>query len=793
VPITRDRDEEMHRFDPPSVAPPLSAAGAQAPPAPERRPPALTLLAGAAVALALVDLAVLAGAPLASERIGTLTLPLATALVAAALTGARLTRPTTDRTMWLLLTIGLAASLAGGVTSAILHPADLGAPTLPDGFWLAAYPPWYAALLVLGRRYLGGAHRSFWLDGLLIALASGAYVSALFLHGLTDAAGTTSLGVVVNVAYPAADLALLGVLLGTLLMIGRPAPQGLLLVAGFGATLGANVLRADGQMGGHPGVTASMAIAWSLGLLLIAAAAWARPAPGRVLPVGGWWELTAPACIATLACGILVADHFARLPTASILLAAATFAVALARLVWTLREVRSLALHRREALTDDLTGLPNRRALFRELEVLTAAGERSAHRLALLQLDLDGFKELNDTLGHAAGDELLIAVSRRLEAVIPGTLARLGGDEFAAIVPEGHDARAVAEAVGLALHAPMDIDGVGVAVNASVGIAYFPQDAGDARELARRADVAMYDAKRLGTVVAGYTAEHDEHSLDKLALAADLRSALDREELWLAFQPQVDIASGRISGAEALIRWRHPTRGEIPPGVLLPIAERTGLMPQLTLWVLDRAVCQAAEWRQGGLDVRVAVNVSAIVLVDATLPERIAETLQRHALTPDNLVVEVTEDAVMRDTSRAIQILGEIKASGVEIAVDDFGTGQSSLEQLKNVPADEIKLDRSFVLGMAEDPHDAAIVGTVVGLGRAMGLRVVAEGVETPAVWQRLAELGCDVAQGFGLARPMPAAQFERWAREPSDHARLLAPTLHTSPSTPRRRLRRAA
>ncbi|HEU4976420.1 MAG TPA: EAL domain-containing protein [Baekduia sp.] len=751
------------------------------------------MLAGAALALGLGDLAVLAGAPLASPAVGTSVLPLATGLVAAALMAARLTRSATDRTMWRLLAAGLAASLVGGAATVLLHHRAVTGPAVTDVLWLAAYPPWYAALLVLGRRYLGGAHRSFWLDGVLIGLASSAYVTALFLHGVRDAVDAGAVGVLVDVAYPAADLALLGVLLGTLLMIGRPAPQGLLMAGGFLAILVADVLRTDALIDGRIAMSPQVATAWSLGVLLIAAAAWARPAPGRVLPVGGWWELTSPACLATLACAILVADHFTPLPTMSIVLSAATFAVALARLVWTLREVRSLALHRREALTDDLTGLPNRRALFRELEVLTAAGERSARRIALLQLDLDGFKELNDTLGHAAGDELLIAVSRRLEAVIPGTLARLGGDEFAAIVPEGHDARAVAEDIGRALHAPMDIDGLGVAVNASVGIAHFPQDAQDARELARRADVAMYDAKRLGTVVAGYTAEHDEHSLDRLALAADLRSAFERDELWLAYQPQVDIPSGRISGAEALIRWRHSTRGEIAPGVLLPIAERTGLMPQLTLWVLDHAVAQAAAWRRRGLDVRVAVNVSAIVLVDAMLPERIAETLHRHALTPDNLVVEVTEDAVMRDASRAIDILGEIKASGVEIAVDDFGTGQSSLEQLKNVPADELKLDRSFVLGMAEDPHDAAIVGTVVGLGRAMGLRVVAEGVETPAVWQRLAELGCDVAQGFGLARPMPAEQFERWAREPSDHARLLVPTLHTSPSTPRRRGRRAA
>jgi len=749
----------------------------------------LTILTGAAIALGLADLAVLAGVRLASDSIGTIALPAATALVAAGLAGARLAWSRDDRTILVLLCGGLAATMAGGLAATILggHLDRAGA---PDVFWLVAYPPFYAALIVLARRYLGGAHRSFWLDGVLIGLWSASYVSALFLDDLTGLDGAS---LVVNVAYPAADLALLGILVGTLLMIGRPAPQSLVLAGGLTWTLVSDVLRVVGLSAGDGALTPAMAVTWSLGLLMIAAATWAPPAPGRVLPVGGWWELTSPACIAAMACGILVADHFSRLPTAAILLAAATFACALARLVWTLREVRSLALHRREALTDDLTGLPNRRALFRELEVLTAAGERSSRRLALLQLDLDGFKELNDTLGHHAGDDLLIAVSRRLEAVVPGTLARLGGDEFAAIVPEGHDARAIAEAVGVALSAPLAIEGVGIAVTASVGIAHFPQDAHDSRELARRADVAMYDAKRLGTVVAGYSAEHDEHSLDRLSLAADLRSAFERDELWLAYQPQVDIPTGRISGAEALIRWRHPVRGDVPPGILLPIAERTGLMPQLTLWVLDNAVAQAARWRRTGLDIRVAVNVSAIVLVDAGLPDRIAETLRRHLLTADNLVIEVTEDAVMRDPTRAIDILNRIKASGVDIAVDDFGTGQSSLEQLKNVPADELKLDRSFVLGMVDDPQDAAIVGSVIGLGRALGLRVVAEGVETPQSFQRLAELGCDVAQGFGLARPMPAGQFERWAREPSDRARLLVPQLHTSRSAWRRRARVAA
>ncbi len=751
---------------------PAATAGA-------RRRTVSTVAIGGGVAVLGADVLAVVRPPADAVCAG---LALVTAVAALVLAAARIRRRSDEHGPWLLVAAGIGFGAAGttltslatgGVAAGadVLHVADL--------LWLGPYASWYVATMLLARRYLGGAHRSFWLDGVLVGLAAGAYTSAVFLEDLvaTSAGGFDA---AVLLARPSADLALLALSAGMLLMIGRLSPQGALLCAGLGVVLAGDILRlGDLSAGTSPGP--DVPIITALGLLMLAGVGWSRPAPGRMLPVGGWWELTTPAALMTLVCAIFVVDHVHRLPTAAVVLASATFLAALARMVATLREVRSLALHRREALTDDLTRLPNRRALFRELEVLTAPGARSSRRLALLQLDLDGFKELNDTLGHQAGDDLLVAVSRRLEVVVPGTLARLGGDEFAAIVGEGHDARAVAEAIGEALQEPLDIEGVGISVRASVGIAHFPDDAHDARELARRADVAMYDAKRLGTVVAGYQAERDEHSRDRLSLAADLRRALESDELWLAFQPQVEIATGRITGAEALIRWRHPEQGEIPPGVLLPVAERTGLMRQLTLWVLEHAVAQAAEWRRHDLPMRVAVNVSAIVLVDATLPDRITSILSRHSLTPDNLVVEVTEDAVMSDTKRAIAILDRIKASGVEIAIDDFGTGHSSLEQLKNVPADELKLDRSFVLGMHEDPHDAAIVGSVIGLGKAMGLRIVAEGVETAPVWTELAMLRCDIAQGFGLARPMPAAQFERWARQPPDVARRLVPSLHTS------------
>ncbi|MBI5104893.1 MAG: EAL domain-containing protein [Solirubrobacterales bacterium] len=751
------------------------------------RPPrgrAFRVLAGGAALLVLTFAAVTvlgASAVRTSAYLGVM-------VVATALIALRAYKVPDDRAIWGLIAAGVALTAGAEWVYAIWA---VGKDVIPlvgpaDPLWLAAYPIWYAALVLLGRRYVGDAHASLWVDGLLVGLAAAAYVAALYLPGLAADTGAAWPTLLVQIAYPSGDLALVAFVAGLVVMLGRPGRQTLLLAAGFGVTCVSDMLWITSV--GQGSYAPMLDLGWTLGIVLMAWAAWAPAPSGRVLPVGGWWEFSAPACIASLACAILVADHFAHLPLPAIILAAATFAAALGRLGWTLREVRSLALHRREALTDDLTALPNRRALFRELDVLTAGGERSGRSFSLLQLDLDGFKELNDTLGHQAGDELLIAVGRRLAAATPGVVALLGGDEFAAVVGGADDAADVAQRIRTALESPLAIDGVNVAVHASIGIARFPEDAHDARELARRADVAMYDAKRSRSGVASYVPERDDHSLEHFALAAALRDAFDRDELWLAYQPQVDIATGRICGAEALLRWRHPVRGDVPPGVLLPIAERTGLMPKLTQFVLRRAVAQAAAWRRAGLDLRMGVNVSAVVLVDENLPERVAAALKAESLTPDNLTIEVTEDAVMRDPRRCIAILERIAKLGVEISVDDFGTGHSSLEQLKRVPADELKLDRSFVMGMADDSHDAAIVRSVTELGRALGLRVVAEGVETPEVWRDLAALGCHVAQGFGIARPMPAAQFERWAREPSDRARLLVPRLHAG-----RALRRVA
>jgi diguanylate cyclase (GGDEF)-like protein len=710
---------------------------------------------------------------------------LALTLLAPCILAGALWRSRTDQKVWLPAGVGLTV-IAVHQAAVLLDKST----TLPitGAACLLAFALWYFAFVSRQQRLVGTTQVPLWVDGVLPGLASGAGLSALVLLVARDSGVTAVRELAPAIIVIVGAHAICAIFVVTALMAGRLDRQTLVLVGGL-------MVLALGQLAGaitepttayaHDGLVAVLV---GGGLLAVAAAAW-LPAPSpRSLRGASWSELAAPILSALVGCSVLVTDHFRTVPLGSLILGTVALLASLARLTWTLREIREMTLHRSEAHTDELTGLPNRRAMFRTLDGLTAGGASASHAFALLQLDLDGLKELNDTLGHQAGDELLVQVANRLRRTLPNVPARLGGDEFAAVIPYPLNPEEAAESARIALDEPLVVDGVSVAVNASIGIARFPTDATDVRELVRRADVAMYDAKRSGTGVAAYFPERDEHSRERLGLTADLKLAFERDELWLAFQPQVDFASGRISGAEALIRWRHPVRGDVPPGVLIPVAERSGLMPKLTLWVLERAVAQAAAWRRVGLDLRVAVNVSAMVLVDTELPERISAALTRHALTPDNLVVEVTEDAVMSDPRRCIAVLERIEALRVGIAIDDFGTGHSSLEQLKRLPAEELKLDRSFVLGMVDDPDDAAIVHSVVGLGRALGLRVVAEGVESAPVWQALAELGCDVAQGFGIARPMPAAQFLQWSREPTDRARLLVPNLHTSRRRPRRR-----
>jgi diguanylate cyclase (GGDEF)-like protein len=429
--------------------------------------------------------------------------------------------------------------------------------------------------------------------------------------------------------------------------------------------------------------------------------------------------------------------------------------------------IRQAAASHHQALHDPLTGLPNRELFGDRVEQAIRASDRGLQPAALLLLDLDRFKDVNDTLGHHHGDRLLGQVAARLTGTLRAvdTVARLGGDEFAVLLPDAtaDGAAAVAQKVRTALHQPLTLDGVGLDLDASIGIAVYPDHGGDAAELLQHADVAMYAAKQTHAGFVVYDPAVDQHSPKRLALLGGLRRAVERDELVLHYQPKADLHSGQVLGAEALVRWQHPAHGLLGPGEFIPLAERTGLIHPLTRWVLDAALRQTAAWRQAGHHLSVAVNVSTRSLLDREFPDHVAECLAAWQVPAASLVLEVTESAVMADPALALEILSRLHALGVGLALDDFGTGYSSMAYLKALPVDELKVDRSFVGQMATSNSDAVIVRSTIDLGHNLGLHVVAEGVENQATWEELAALGCDTAQGYHLGRPMPAAELERW------------------------------
>ncbi|HEX2111401.1 MAG TPA: EAL domain-containing protein [Gaiellaceae bacterium] len=423
-----------------------------------------------------------------------------------------------------------------------------------------------------------------------------------------------------------------------------------------------------------------------------------------------------------------------------------------------------------QALHDALTGLPNR-TLFRDrlLQALAAA-RRDGSQAAVMLLDLDRFKEVNDTLGHGSGDLLLTELARRLREVVreSDTIARLGGDEFAVMLPrvQAHtDPVDAAVRIVRALDRPFVLQEVPIAVEASIGIAIFPQHGSDVDTLLQRADVAMYAAKGGHGAYAVYDPANDDYSPGRLRLIAELRRAIDEGELTLHYQPKEALASGEVVGAEALVRWQHPERGLLAPGEFLPVAQHTNLIRPLTLYVLDAALSQCAAWRRDGLELHVAVNLSSRSLLDVELPADVERLLAKWELDGDALELEITETTIMADPLRAAAVLDGLNLLGVRIAIDDFGTGYSSLAYLSGLPVDEIKIDRSFVTAMNESASHAVIVRSTIDLGRNLGLDVVAEGVETAEVREALRDLGCDAAQGFFLSRPVPPADLAAWLR----------------------------
>lgn len=420
-----------------------------------------------------------------------------------------------------------------------------------------------------------------------------------------------------------------------------------------------------------------------------------------------------------------------------------------------------------EAFHDRLTGLPNRTMFDREVDAAVDA-RRGGELVAVMLIDLDRFKEVNDTLGHQQGDRLLEEVSSRFAAAVEGIglVARQGGDEFAVLVPRcqmADDAVAIAERLRESLEVPIDLGGLPISVGASVGLAFAPDDADDSESLLQRADVAMYRAKQTSGIER-YHASANHYTPERLAMVAELRRAVMRGELLVEYQPCVDLRTGAIRAVEGLARWHHPTRGFVPPDEFIPIAERSGLIPELTTAVMRTALLQCAAWRADGLTLRVAVNLSARSLVDGELPGTVADLLAESGLPPTALALEITESSIMEDPARTIAMLNRLSSMGVTLAVDDYGTGYSSLAYLKNLPVDELKLDRTFVTDMLTDGRDRTIVSNTITLAHELGLRVVAEGVEDQATQDALADMGCDLGQGYHICRPRTASQIHALA-----------------------------
>jgi diguanylate cyclase (GGDEF)-like protein len=632
-----------------------------------------------------------------------------------------------------------------------------------DGLWLLLYPAAYAGIVLLARKDSRGPTAGVWMDGVVAGLGVTALGAALVVTPVLKAASGSAIAVTTNLAYPVLDLLLVALIVGVASLRGwRLDRAWRLLGLGFLTLALGDTIYLLHVTGGSTTSSVPANIFYMGGVGLIALAAWHPRSEAAAPRANGWSILVVPGVSAIAAIAILLYDHKHDVNDVTVTLASLTIVAAILRMAITFRDVRNLAEARRQAITDDLTSLPNRRLFMQRAEDAIERSRDTDCEMALLILDLDHFKELNDSLGHHAGDHLLRDIGPRLQNQLreSDTLARLGGDEFGLVLSPCSEALALKIAGRLhdALKQPFEVEGLRLHVAASIGIAPFPSHAENAEQLMQHADIAMYEAKTAQSGHEIYENSRNTHTRENLALVSALPEAIRDGQLELDFQPKADTLSRRIVGAEALVRWRHPDRGRIPPDVFVPLMDRANLSRELTRWVLDNSLAACRRWREAGNDIHVAVNMTAADLIDASLPLEIAAALGLHGLPAEALVVEVTETSILSDPGRVQEVLEALRDLGV--ALDDFGTGYSSLTHLKTLPVNEVKIDRSFVAGMAMDAADAAIVGSTIQLAQMLGLRVVAEGIEDDPTWERLALLNCDLIQGYRLSRPVPHEQL---------------------------------
>ncbi|MFI5005159.1 MAG: aminotransferase class I/II-fold pyridoxal phosphate-dependent enzyme [Solirubrobacterales bacterium] len=677
------------------------------------------------------------------------------------------------RKSWMIFAFGISIYGLGNVLWAawIEHLSNPPIPSICDGLWLTLYPACYIGIVGLARVRERRVPARMWLDGIIAGLGIAAIGAAIVVRPVLASVSGDTAAVITEMAYPLCDLLLAALVVGVLALRGwRLDRMWAMLGIGFIALAAADCLYALQVAGGASAPSSLTNMTYDIGVMLLALAAWQPGATLEAETVPSAGVLAIPAAFTVSALGLLVYDHFSRLDPLALTLAMGTMVFAFARITLTFRDVRALAETRRQAMTDDLTSMPNRRHFLRRVHDGIIASRATGASVALLLVDLDHFKELNDTLGHDAGDQLLCQVGERLRTVLRAsdTAARLGGDEFGVLLSDSSDgasAEMVAEKILKAIAQPFPIKSVGLRVTASIGIALFPEHAENDEQLMQHADVAMYEAKAAQSGYACYARERDKHSLERLTLAGELSHALEAGEIEAHFQPKADAGTRRIVGVEALVRWRHPVRGLISPVEFVTVAEQAGLGRALTRRMLHLALSQIRLWRDAGFDLHVAVNTTVADLQDTQFPAEVAQTLADHGLPPEALVLEVTENMVLADPVRVGDVLAQLGELGLGLSLDDFGTGFSSLTHLKSLPVGEVKIDRSFVGRMTTDPVDAAIVQATIQLAHSIGIRVVAEGIEDQVTWSSLVANKCELVQGYALSRPLPAIDLETLLR----------------------------